>query len=177
MFSSDFGADEEPNEKPEEGAVDVLFSSDLGAEEEPNENPDEGADDLASVSGLGADEDEFPKENPEEGAAGPLPSVSDLGAEDDPNENPDVDAAGGGASLALLDEPNEKEEAAGPLGDPLDGTAAPNANAVEGEVFGCLAPKENENDLAGVEVDVVSSFSVPFVFVVVDSSFFSAAAG
>jgi hypothetical protein len=131
----------------------LVSESGLEADDDPNEKPDEGADGaLLSESALGADDD--PNEKPDEDVVDDLLSESALGAADDPNENPD-DGAGVDASPDLDDEPNEKDEAEGPLGDPLGGTAAPNANAVEGEVFGCLAPKENENDLAGVEVSPV----------------------
>ena len=51
------------------------------------------------------------------------------------------------------EDPNENVGAAFPLGDPLLGTAAPNENAVEGDVEGGLALNENpENGLEGVVV-------------------------
>ena len=155
MGSTGLGVEELPNENPDDGAA-GFSASDFGADEDPNENPDEGAGALGSVSDFGADEE--PNENPDEGA-GVFDSASDLGAADEPNENPDVGAEtgdGDGAGASLLfdceDDPKEKDDAEGPLGDPLGGTAAPKANAVEGEVFGCLAPKENEKDFAGVDV-------------------------
>lgn len=57
-------------------------------------------------------------------------------------------------------EPNENVDAdADALGDPLDGTAAPKANAVEGEVEGGLEPNENPaNGLAGVVLELASDF-------------------
>jgi hypothetical protein len=172
LGSTDLGAEELPNENPDDGAA-GLSESDFGADDEPKENPDEGAEvgAWASVSDFGADEE--PNENPDEGA-GVLDSESDLGAAEEPNENPDVGAEAGdgdGAAASLLfdceDDPKEKDEAEGPLGDPLGGTAAPKANAVDGEVFGCLAPKENENDFAGVDVSSVGLEGAG------DSSFFS----
>jgi hypothetical protein len=175
LGSTDLGAEELPNENPEDGAA-GFSESDFGADEDPKEKPDEGAGALVSVSDFGVDEE--PNENPDEGA-GVLFSESDLGAVEEPNENPDDgaevgdgDGAGAGASLLFdwEDDPKENEEAEGPLGDPLGGTAAPKANAVEGEVFGCLAPKENENDFAGVEVSSVGLEGAG------DSSFFSAEA-
>jgi hypothetical protein len=173
LRSTDLGAEELPNENPEDGAA-GFSESGFGADEDPKENPDEGAGALVSVSDFGADEE--PNENPDEGA-GVLDSVSDLWAVEEPNENPDDGAEAGdgdGAAPSLLfdceDDPKEKDEAEGPLGDPLGGTAAPKANAVDGEVFGCLAPKENENDFAGVDVSSVGLEGAG------DSSFFSAGA-
>jgi hypothetical protein len=174
LGSTDLGAEELPNENPDDGAA-GLSESGFGFDDEPKENPDEGAGALVSVSDLGADEE--PNENPVEEGAGVLDSVSDLGAVEEPNENPDVGAEAGdgdGAGTSLLfdceDDPKEKDEAEGPLGDPLGGTAAPKANAVDGEVFGCLAPKENENDLAGVDASSVGLEGAG------DSSSFSAGA-
>jgi len=176
LGSTDLGAEELPNENPDDGAA-GFSESVFGADEEPKENPDEGAEAgaLVSVSDFGADEE--PNENPDEGA-GILDSVSDLGAVEEPNENPDDGAEAGdgdGAGASLLfdceDDPKENEEAEGPLGDPLGGTAAPKANAVDGEVLGCLAPNENENDFAGVEVSSVGLGGAG------DSSFFSSGAG
>ena len=174
LGSTDLGAEELPNENPDDGAA-GFSESGFGADEDPNEKPDEGAGALASVSDFAADEE--PNENPDEGA-GVLDSVSDLAAVEEPNENPDDGAEtgdGDGAGASLLfdceDEPKEKDEAEGPLGDPLGGTAAPKANAVEGEVLGCLAPNENENDFAGVDVSSVGLEGAG------DSSFFSAEAG
>lgn len=76
--------------------------------------------------------------------------------EDDPNEKPDPDdcaaAAGAALGVGVDDDPNENVGAALPLGDPLLGTAAPNENAVDGEVEGGLALKENPlNAFCGVE--------------------------
>jgi hypothetical protein len=173
LGSTGLGAEELPNENPDDGAA-GFSESGFGVDDEPKENPDEGAGALVSVSDFGADEE--PNENPDEGA-GVLDSESALGAVEEPNENPDDGAEAGdgdGAAASLLfdceDDPKEKDEAEGPLGDPLGGTAAPKANAVDGEVFGCLAPKENENDLAGVDASSVGLEGAG------DSSFFSAEA-
>jgi hypothetical protein len=75
--------------------------------------------------------------------------------DEEPNENPD-DGVGASLPLDCVDEPKENDEAEGPLGEPFEGTAAPNENAVEGDVEGCLAPNENANGLAGVDVAAAS---------------------
>ena len=159
LGADELGAADEPKENPDVGAVDVgvLFSSDFGADDEPNEKPDVGAAALTSESGFEAGAEDEPNEKPDEGVVDTFVS-SAFGTEDD----------GVGASLLLEEEPNEKDDAEGPLGDPLGCTAAPNANAVEGEVEGCLAPNENEKGSAGVEVVFFSSVTFG-----VASSFFS----
>jgi hypothetical protein len=98
------------------------------------------------------------------------------GAVDDPNEKLGAESGAGFSLEGVVDDPNENPEADGPLGEGLAGTAAPNEKAVEGEVLGCLAPNEKENDFAGV----ASFFSLGSEGVSVDgldSCFFSAGLG
>jgi hypothetical protein len=120
----------------------------------PNENPDDAGLGCSPALDACRVEDE-PNVKPEEvDLAGPSCAAAGAGVDEDPKLNPDVPAPAPVLVLAL-DEPNENVEAEGPPGDPLLGTAAPNENAVDGDVEGCLAPKEKLNDLAGVEVGSV----------------------
>lgn len=86
-------------------------------------------------------------------------NVVGVEVEDWPNENPDDPAGGAAAVDADAEDPKENVGAeVEALGEPLEGTAAPNEKAVEGEVEGGFAPKEKpENGLAGVELELASA--------------------